>query len=329
VAVTVSGACLYYATRGADWAAVGRSLAAADLWWVAVVSLASIGCHAVRAERWRVLLRPVTRAPFGPAFSATLVGFGANMALPLRAGEILRPTLLARRIGIGVTPAFASIVVERLLDMLLVVTCFVAATFVYPAFAAYRALALGLAGGGAVGQGMLAAMVRRRVQADALLGAVTGRLPGRVARIVEPIAHGILDGARALGDPGTMTVVVLSSVLLWTLIVLTYLLSFLALDLQVPLVAASLTTMVVVAAFAFLPQLPGFLGTWQTACVLALHEFGVDEDHAITYAFLTWIVQMVVNVGAGAIAAWMQDLTWRQLVGTSMRGGTAPERESA
>ncbi|HWP65592.1 MAG TPA: lysylphosphatidylglycerol synthase transmembrane domain-containing protein [Candidatus Limnocylindria bacterium] len=314
VALGVSGACLYYATRGTDWAGVARLLATARPEWVLGVVVVSLACHVIRTERWRILLRPVLDAPFGAAFSATLVGFGASMVLPLRLGEIVRPALLARRTGIGLTPAVASIVIERLLDVLLVVMCFVVVALLFPALAAYRAMAVGLGAAGAAALGVLYVMARHRKRADALVERIAGRLPLRLQRVVRPIASGVLDGARGLGDAGTLAGVLALSAILWALITGTYLLSFLAIDLPVPLVAASLATVVIVALFVFLPQGPGFVGTWQAACVVSLSLFGIEKDAAVGFSLLTWFIQMAVNIGAGAIAAAFQDLSVRQLV---------------
>jgi uncharacterized protein (TIRG00374 family) len=318
----VSGLCLYYATRGTDWTTVGRLLASADPLWVLAVGAVSVLCHALRAQRWRILLRPVVHAPYGPALSATLIGFAASMVLPLRLGEIVRPALFARRVRIPLTPAVASIVIERLLDMLLVLGCFVVVTGAYPQLAAYRAMALGLGAGGGGLLAMLYLMARNRDRADAWFERLATRLPLRAQRVLRPIVHGVLDGARGLGDGRTLVLMLIFSAVLWGLIVQTYLLSFLALDLRVPLVAASLATVVVVAAFVFLPQAPGFVGTWQAACVLSLGLFGVPKEQAVGYSLLTWVIQMVVNVGAGGIAAAFQDLSVRQLV-------QAPEGDAA
>jgi len=90
---------------------------------------------------------------------------------------------------------------------------------------------------------------------------------------------------------------------------LAFLFGFLALGMGVPLVAASLATVVIVAAFVFLPQAPGFIGTWQAGCVVALGLFGVPRDEAVGYSLLTWIISMVMNIGAaGVFLAW-EDLS--------------------
>jgi uncharacterized protein (TIRG00374 family) len=78
----------------------------------------------LRSWRWRVMLRPIGRARLWTAFRTTVIGFAANALLPARAGEVLRPFLLARREGLSATATFATIVLERLLDLVTVLLFF-------------------------------------------------------------------------------------------------------------------------------------------------------------------------------------------------------------
>ena len=55
--------------------------------------------YLVRAERWQYLLHPLGHTRFWVAFRTTVIGFAASFILPARAGEVLRPYLLARESG--------------------------------------------------------------------------------------------------------------------------------------------------------------------------------------------------------------------------------------
>jgi uncharacterized protein (TIRG00374 family) len=70
----------------------------------------------IRAVRWRYLMRPIGPVRIRTAWRTTMIGFAASNVLPARVGEVLRPYLLARAEGLNATSAFATIVVERLLD---------------------------------------------------------------------------------------------------------------------------------------------------------------------------------------------------------------------
>ena len=74
----------------------------------------------IRAERWQYLLGPLGPTRFRIVFRTTVIGFGASAVLPARAGEVIRPYLLARREGLSATAAFATIIVERILDLVAV-----------------------------------------------------------------------------------------------------------------------------------------------------------------------------------------------------------------
>ena len=68
-----------------------------------------------RTLRWRILLRPLGDVPLYPAWSATVIGFGAGGVLPFRLGELVRPALIARKTGMKMSAALSTIVLERLL----------------------------------------------------------------------------------------------------------------------------------------------------------------------------------------------------------------------
>src|SRR3954462_5932117 len=80
--------------------------------------------YALRALRWQYLLAPIGPTHFSTAFRTTVIGFAASFLLPARAGEVLRPYLLARREGLPATAAFATIILERVLDLVTVLLLF-------------------------------------------------------------------------------------------------------------------------------------------------------------------------------------------------------------
>jgi uncharacterized protein (TIRG00374 family) len=312
--MTVSGACLYFAMRGTEWARVREVLARAHPVWVLAGGLAVGASIVIRARRWVELLRPVADVGMAAALSSTAIGVAATAVLPLRLGELVRPALLARRTGIGLTPALSSVVLERLFDLGFVVLCFLLLSAVYPLPAALRAGARGLAIAAAGGFVVLIVAQRRRETSERWLHAILGRLPARLAGRLQSAVSGLLDGLKGLADPRTVLVVCALSACLWGVVAAAFLCSILALDIAVPLVPAALASVVVVAAFVFLPQAPGFVGTWQAGCVVALGLFGVPSDMAVGYSLLTWVLSMTVNIGAGGLFLAREDLSLRDLV---------------
>jgi hypothetical protein len=156
----------------------------------------------------------------------------------------------------------------------------------------------------------------QRAATERVLEGVLRRLPGRAFEVVWPLVQGLFRGLDGLRDVRTVVTVLGYSVVLWSVIASTYLFAFLALDIDVPLVQAALVTVVMVAVCVFLPQAPGFIGTWQLGCVMALDIFKVPHELALSYGFLTWLVQMVVNVGGAGVFVAFEDGSVRDLVRT-------------
>jgi uncharacterized protein (TIRG00374 family) len=112
-----------------------RSVAAEILrarpYWL-VLSLATMFANlAIRALRWQYLLEPLGETSFGNAFRATAVGFAASSVLPARAGELIRPYFLARHERMSATGAFATVILERLLDLVTVLVLLAGFVFVF------------------------------------------------------------------------------------------------------------------------------------------------------------------------------------------------------
>src|SRR5216684_5602659 len=172
--------------------------------WLAL-SLATMFVNlAIRSRRWQYLLEPLRRTTFANAFRATAVGFAASTVLPARAGELIRPYFLARQDHISATGAFATIILERLLDVVTVLVLLASYVFFF-------GRDLGVANpvvftavkwaGATAGAGAFAALVVLFVVAGdpARLGRTLARLAavvpstfaGMVARIAEKFATGL------------------------------------------------------------------------------------------------------------------------------------------
>src|SRR5467141_2986552 len=98
-----SGARLWMAIRNADPLLLILSL------------VAIYGCYALRALRWKVFQRNLGPSRFVPIYAMTLAGFAAIFLLG-RAGEPVRPLLLARTEKLPVADTFGIFVLERLFD---------------------------------------------------------------------------------------------------------------------------------------------------------------------------------------------------------------------
>src|SRR5262249_17134298 len=107
-----------------SWREFGSSLASVDWSWMALGMAAFLATSGGRALRWEIMLRPVAPdAKLRRILSATCIGFTA-VVLFGRAGEPVRPYLISKQAGVTFSSQIAAWVVERILDLLMVLVIF-------------------------------------------------------------------------------------------------------------------------------------------------------------------------------------------------------------
>jgi uncharacterized membrane protein YbhN (UPF0104 family) len=119
---------VWWMARGIDdkgWIQIKASLQQANYWLFVPVFAMLLLSHYVRALRWKILMQPLGYKPgtFN-VFNAVMIGYLANLAFP-RLGEVLKCTLLARYEKMAPDKLIGTIVAERAVDLVCLITAFV------------------------------------------------------------------------------------------------------------------------------------------------------------------------------------------------------------
>ena len=148
-------------------------------------------------------------------FARRRSGLPRRSILPARAGEVIRPYFLARHERMSATGAFATIILERVLDMLTVLVLLAVYVFFFAASSpptnavAFEAVKWA---GGTAAVGALAALVVLFVLAGnpARLGQTLARLeqvlPSKLAGLLARVAEKFATGLGAVRRPGRLFV---------------------------------------------------------------------------------------------------------------------------
>jgi uncharacterized protein (TIRG00374 family) len=102
--------------EGFQWSTVGQSLRDARLSLLVLTVATIYVCFAIRALRWMRFSRTLGTTHFLNVYSATLMGFTCTFLLG-RAGEPIRPVLIAKKDGLSIPRMFGVYVLERVFDM--------------------------------------------------------------------------------------------------------------------------------------------------------------------------------------------------------------------
>jgi hypothetical protein len=301
--VLVSVALFVYLLRSVDLGELGRQLAVTQWRWVAAAAaVGPLGVWA-RAIRWRYLFPPGSEPP--GLVAANMIGYMANNVLPLRAGELVRVYVAARRLARergesvagGMWLAGATLIVERVLDSLSLVLLLAVLVFLIPVPRAFEYAAAVVLVVDLVAAGVVVALVVAPDRTRGVVARVTRRWPAlarHAARGLDMILRG-LEGIRA---PAHLVPLAAWTVLIWSLGAVGAWVLFRAAHLDLPLVAGW-TVLTFVGFGVSVPSAPGYVGVWHAATVLALSIFGVSQAPALGYALLYHASQFVPVTLAG------------------------------
>lgn len=310
VGIAATGFFLWLALREVKWHEVATHLRQANWWLLAASTLVStLGMH-VRALRWKPLLAPVAPdVPFQPRIAAVCIGFGANNVFPARLGEFARAWVLARQTRIPVTGAFASLVVERALDGIILVV-FLLGSMALPGFP-------DLAAGSEVQQGVEWMI---RIVVVLLAGALvlvffprwTVALAERIANVVLPRAirrplidalHAFIGGLHVLRSPRLLAIAVAWTVGQWAFLATSVLLAFRAFGITGPGYLGAVFLQSLIAMAVAIPAAPGFFGVFEAASVMGLGLWGVPKAQAVSLAMGVHLLGWLTVTGLGAYYA--------------------------
>jgi hypothetical protein len=320
--VLLAFALLGFFFRGQDWAALGGALRDARMLPLAGLVLVTLAVYSVRAWRWGDLLLPLGRVGFADLFSATMVGFASGLLIP-RAGELVRPWLVSRRHPIPTSAGFATIILERLVDLVTVLALFAAYLFVLPTPAAQienrltELLKLGGAVTGALAVGVLAFLLALHANAErvtALLERMLARFPRFVAEPCGRMLRAFSGGLAVLRAPlPQLAKIGLQSLAVWLLIALGFHLNHAAFGIVLPFHATFLLIAFLVVGVAI--PTPGMVGGFHAFYLLALAEvFAVPRATAAAAALAAHALSNLPILAFGLVLLGREGLSLGRLV---------------
>ncbi len=319
VAVTVLTALILIATlAGLDLSAAREVLAQAELRWFLGLILAFTGSHSFRSVRLGRLCAASsgeTTAPlsFLQLLSVNAVGFLAINVVPLRLGELLRPYLL-QRAGVPLGRAMAAIVVERVLDMAMLLVLLLGLGWVVEL--PREGILIGTVDVVAAGQRLAGATTLLGVLAGAALvgfgPAVEARL-GAGSRAGEFLRR-FRDGwARLVADPVEALRLMALTAVTWACTVTAVGFALAAFPGVPTGIGPAWTYWTVVISVTLVTPTPGFLGAYEAAGVAALWLYGVGGSLARTVAVAFHVAQFGYVFALGWFFLVREGLGWGDL----------------
>lgn len=290
------------------WDQFAATIGTANWFWLSLSIAFVLASYGVRALRWQVMIKPLAAASsVWRVFVATCVGFTA-VVLFGRAGEPVRPYLIARGEGLSFSSQIAAWIVERIFDLLMVLIIFsialtrVSQSVTHPG---PRMRAVLEAGGytagvtAAVSLALLLVLSRLR---GATLHRWMGHLkflPHKVLQKLQSVLQSFETGMQSIRSASATILLALYTILLWLLIAGAFGSLCRAFPATAGLGIGDVLILLGVVAFGNAVQIPGVGGGMQVAAMLVLTElFGVALEPAGGIVLVMWLMTLsIVPVG--------------------------------
>ena len=302
---------IYFAFSGEDLNTIIFHLGQVDLSGIFIASSLLIASCAIRSYRWKLLLDPFEVIPTHRVFSATMVGYFGNGILAFRLGELLKAYSVSSQRKITVSQAFGTVVLERILDMLMVIFVFVLFLPWFP----FQDSKIKLGAYIFLGTTIFLILVLISISKLELLEKISDFeiFKTKIGQNILLIISSFYDGIMVIKKTGSSVNIALSSFLLWGLY---YFITWIILkSCAVPLTFVEIGILFVLGSLALgLPALPGSVGTYDAAVKYTLMIiFGVNGTDALTYALVSHAVSYFPLVIIGAIYFMLSNMRIKDL----------------
>jgi hypothetical protein len=297
---------LFFAFKDIELEKLWLQMSQARPFWVLLAICCGILSHLSRAQRWRLLLRPLGHQPrLSTSFYAVMVGYLVNFAVP-RLGEVIRPVTLNRTDKIPTDQLIGTVITERIID--LIMTVIITVVIIILQFSTISSL---------VDSYILTPLMALNWIKLALLGGILLVLLAVVyafrkaifqsgpAQKLKTMIMGLAEGMKSILKLKQLGAFVFHSVFIWTMYFFMSYLIFFALGATAHLgIDAGLTTLLFGTAAIIIP-IPGGIGTFHTMVPAGLMIYGINDFDGKTYATLAHGAQMAMILIVGGLSVFL------------------------
>jgi len=324
VAAALIAVLVYRAhTVGFAWAEFASTFVQVRWTWLVLSIPVILLTYVGRALRWSVMVRPLKENPsFWEILDATCIGFTAIVFFG-RAGELVRPYLIAVREKVPFPSQLGAWLLERVLDLLMVLVLFGAAL----AQISHSGVTIGprmkwvLEAGGTIilltGGGCILFILLFRYMSDTMHRRLTEALrflPEAAHGRVEKLLGAFIQGMGSTRSGGYVVRLLAYSLLEWTVITSCFVCMFRAFPATEHFSLTDVIVFLGVVSIGSAIQLPGVGGGMQVASILVLTEFfGLSLEVSTGVALVIWMVSFLIIVPVGLVLAFREGLNLRKL----------------
>jgi uncharacterized protein (TIRG00374 family) len=283
-----------------DTTTIAASIRNADYRYFFLLPEVLLANFILRTLRWRLIIPSSRKISFGSVFMAQMIGYLSNNIMPARAGEVVKLYLISHRERLSKSVVLATMVVEKVADLLITVALLALVLIVMPAPAWVRkaGMVVGLIAF-ALSVALFAFHIAGPKYSQAiqrLLFFIPAKLLGRIVQLGRDFNYGISN----FRDASRGIIFTLYSALIWGTELLIVILVAKAFSLNLDVISV-LFVFLAIAVGTMVPSSPGYLGTFEYFGLSALTIIGITGPSAAGFVVTLHAVSFLGTSLVGAL----------------------------
>jgi uncharacterized protein (TIRG00374 family) len=280
----LSGFFLWLAFRNIDAAAFKDALYRINPRWVLLAFFVYLFGHVLRAFRWRLLLSTLVPVRLFSVFPVLMFGFLVNNLLPGRIGEVAKSVAASRRFSIPTASVLGTVALERLGDLVGLISILLVAIRVFPP--ARQAFPLVL--GSLIGMGLLL------LGGYLLLKKISPKFqPGSWKFRLVSLTEKLFEGVKSIRSPKVFLGLIFISITVWWIEASVLLMIGRAFGIILS-AAQSAAAVSGISVGVAIPASPGFVGTYEFFGKETLRLLGYPAGLSLAFVGFLHIFQMII-----------------------------------
>ena len=298
LASTLSAAGLYTAFSGENFSSLYNEIYKVNYVGVITASIVLLFSCYIRAYRWKLLIDPIEKIPLKKIFASTMIGYFGNGILAFRLGELLKAYSVSKNHSIQVSEVFGTVIIERALDLLMVLFLFFLIIPWYPFENGLLTLAIFTF----IGLTFFLLILTSLFIYFNLIQKIKIRFSKlSVIKLVLKFAENVIEGIKTIAKNKNKNKVFILSLFLWFIYVAITIVLLNSCGIKLNL-SNCIVIFILGSLSLGIPALPGSAGTYDASVKYGLIVlFSINSSQALNYALISHAVSYFPLVFLGAV----------------------------
>ncbi len=314
--IIISVGAAWFAIQGINFSQVGDTFSRLNWWWLALSLIPYFLALAFKITRWQLLFKPSPKIALNRLWATLMISYLFNTVLPARLGEVVRGYALSRSEKISPIRVFSTILLEKILDIMMMVV-FLLALLPFINISNDLRQAAFLTGGVVLVTFLFCVLMAAfRQQSEQIINFLLKFLPAVLRIKIFLLVGEILDVLSLLLNFKLSLNLWAQTLMLWLIVAVNYM--FIAFALNIPLsFEVALVLMIALNLGMAVPSAPGYIGVFEALVKVALIPFFPgQESMLISLGLLLHIISYLPVIVLGAYYSSKEGLSLGKVTGT-------------